>query len=107
MQPDTYTSFARHADPVAETDIAEHQEMLHTLCRAHVYGALTLLVVFTLTGCGSVMSDGAGSEAAAAASALPEQYCYRSLADVTCYNTPQPGERRRMVGYDGPPLPPE
>ncbi|TVS00698.1 MAG: hypothetical protein EA406_00245 [Rhodospirillales bacterium] len=28
-------------------------------------------------------------------------YCYRSLADITCYAEPHPRDARRLVGYIG------
>lgn len=34
----------------------------------------------------------------------PPVYCYRTLADVDCYRTPQAAEASRLVGSD-PPLP--
>lgn len=32
----------------------------------------------------------------------PPVYCYRTLAEVDCYRSPQPGEASRLVAADPP-----
>ncbi len=54
-----------------------------------------------------VVLAAAGLPAGCGGDVAPSQamYCYKTLANVDCYNEPVPQDARRLVGFTGPPPP--
>ncbi|KKJ78204.1 hypothetical protein WH95_02375 [Kiloniella litopenaei] len=60
-----------------------------------VQSFFTLLVIVTLSGCGQNVFQ--KEEVVVVSKPQPTTYCYRSLANVDCYEQPVPEEERTLL----------